>query len=333
MFIIHTYPIAVAFLFVSMVSWGSWANTQKATSGRWKFEFYNFDYVIGLLISSFLFAITVGSFGDSGRDFWSDIRQVGYQSVGNALLGGVLFNAANMLLMAAISLVGMSVAFSVGMGFSMILGVSLNYMSYPNANASLLFSGVGSILIAMIINAIAVRITSAEKESMKSKNKGLLLSLSSGLLMGFYYKFVIDSIFPDFYNPEPGKLSPYTSVFIFSISVFVSTLFFVLIFFLRNRIVALTNISSFFKGNPADHLMGFLGGSIWCLGMLSSVLASGKAGAAISYGLSSGATVIASFWGIWVWKEFNGAPRLVHVLLLIMKVCFVLGLVLIVRSR
>lgn len=333
MFIVKTYPTAIVFLFISMVCWGSWANTQKATSGKWQFEFYNFDYVVGLLISSFLFAVTAGSFGDYGRNFWVDIKQVSCQSVVNALLGGVLYNAANILLLAAIPLVGMSVAFSVGMGFSMILGVSINYMSFPNVNALLLFSGVGTILVAMIINAIAVRITSADRESMRSKNKGLMLTLSSGLLMGFYYKFVIDSISPDFYHPEPGKLSPYTSVFIFSIVVFVSTLLFILILFLKKSVIVLTNIRSFCKGKPVNHLMGLLGGSIWCLGMLASVLASGKAGPAISYGLSSGATVVASFWGIWVWKEFKGAPRLVHMLLLIMKVCFVLGLVLIVRSR
>jgi len=151
MYIISSYPIAVLFCIISMICWGSWANTQKATTNNWRFELYNWDYVIGLLFSAFLLAITFGDFGEGGRGFWVDIQQANYESIKNALWGGLLFNLGNILLVAAIAFVGMSVAFSVGMGFAMVLGVTINYLELPTGNPILLFSGVGLILIAMIL--------------------------------------------------------------------------------------------------------------------------------------------------------------------------------------
>jgi glucose uptake protein len=91
--------------------------------------------------------------------------------------------------------------------------------------------------------------------------------------------------------------------------------------------------SSYFKGKSRNHLMGLLGGTIWCVGMLFSVLASSKAGAAISYGLSSGATIVAAIWGICIWKEFKAALKEVSRILAIMIICFIVGLVLIVMAK
>ncbi|TRW97962.1 GRP family sugar transporter [Flavobacterium gawalongense] len=332
MFIISSYPMAVLFCILSMFCWGSWANTQKATTDNWRFELYNWDYVIGLMLSAFLLAVTLGSFGDGGRNFWVDIQQADYDSTKNALLGGVLFNAANILLVAAIAIVGMSVAFSVGMGFAMVLGVTINYLELPIGNATLLFLGVGLILIAMILNTIAYKKTIRTNTTLVS-SKGLMLTLGSGLIMGLFYKYVINSVFPNFDQPLVGKLSPYTAVFIFSIGVFISNCLFNTLLMIKPIEGAPISYSSYFKGKSKNHLMGLLGGTIWCVGMLFSVLASSKAGAAISYGLSSGATIVAAIWGICIWKEFKAAPKEVSRILALMIICFIVGLVLIVMAK
>jgi len=332
MYIISSYPIAVLFCILSMICWGSWANTQKATTNNWRFELYNWDYVIGLLFSSFLLAVSLGNFGDGGRSFWVDIQQANYDSIKNALLGGILFNVANILLVAAIAFVGMSVAFSVGMGLAMVLGVAVNYLELPTGNAILLFSGVGLILIAMLLNTIAYRKTRAENTELITA-KGLILTLGSGLIMGLFYKYVINSIFPNFDKPLEGKLSPYTAVFIFAVGVFLSNCIFNTLLMRKPFEGEPISYSSYFKGKSKNHLMGLLGGAIWTVGMLSSVLASSKAGAAISYGLSSGATIVAAIWGIWVWKEFKGAPKEVFRILYIMIICFTIGLILIVSAK
>jgi glucose uptake protein len=315
-----------------MFCWGSWANTQKATTDSWRFELYNWDYVMGLMISAFLLAITLGSFGDEGRNFWDDVQQADYDSTKSALIGGIFFNAANILLVAAIELVGMSVAFSVGMGFAMILGVTINYLELPIGNVTLLFLGVGMILIAMILNTIAYKKADGTNTILVSY-KGLILTLGSGLIMGLFYKYVIRSMFLDFNQPLAGKLSPYTAVFIFSVGVFLSNCLFNTLLMIKPLEGTPISYSSYFKGKSKNHLMGLLGGTIWCIGMLSSVLASSKAGAAIAYGLSSGATIVAAIWGIWIWKEFKGAPKVVSRILTIMIFCFIAGLVLIVMAK
>jgi len=331
MFFITEYPTAVFFCIITMFCWGSWANTQKATTDDWRFEFYNWDYVIGLLLGALLLAFTLGSYGDEGRSFLLDIQQANFDNIKSAFFGGVLFNAANILLVAAIAIVGMSVAFSVGMGFALVLGVLVNYLEQPNGNAVLLFSGIGLILMAMILNTSAYKKTNTDTKSISTK--GLFLSLSSGLIMGFFYKYVVDSMFLDFYQPQVGKLSPYTAVVVFSAGVFMSNCLFNTLLMAKPFVGSSVSYFDYFRGKLKNHFMGLLGGFIWCLGMLFSVIASNKAGAAISYGLSSGATVVATIWGVFIWKEFKGTPKNTSIILTIMMICYIIGLGLIVMAK
>ncbi len=332
MFIIEDYPMAVFFCVITMLCWGSWANTQKATTGNWRFELYNWDFVLGILMSALLFALTLGSYGDEGRSFLVDIKQADSASIFNALLGGVLFNAANILLVAAIAIAGMSVAFSVGMGFALILGVVVNYIALPIGNSALLFSGVGFILLAMGLNANAYK-KSTGTNTTSITTKGLVLSLGSGLIMGFFYKFVIASMFQDFHQPLVGKISPYTAIFIFALGVFLSNFLFNTIIMIKPLVGTPIHIKSYFASSKRNHVMGVFGGVIWCLGMLLSVIASNKAGAAISYGLSSGATVVAAIWGIYIWKEFKNTPKGTSTVLNIMMACYIIGLGLIILAK
>ena len=331
MFVIESYPAAVAFCFITMLCWGSWANTQKLASKSWRFELFYWDYAFGILLTSLIFALTLGSNGETGRGFLTDLEQAQVKYLGSALLGGVIFNLANILLVAAISIAGMSVAFPVGIGIALALGVITNYISNPVGNILLLFGGVALIIIAIVLNASAYR--KMQKGSGAVSSRGLMLSVVSGCLMGLFYKFVADSISPDFLLLEPGKLSPYTAVVFFSIGIFLSNLLFNTIIMRKPFAGNAVSFSDYLHGSFRNHLMGVLGGIIWCIGMSFSIIASGKAGPAISYGLGQGATIVAALWGIYVWKEFRNAPAGTNRVLMIMLLLYAAGLALIILAR
>ncbi len=331
MFIIESYPIAIFFCIITMLCWGSWANTQKMAASSWRFELFYWDYVLGILLTALLIAVTLGSYGQQGRPFFEDIAQADLSMAGSAFLGGIIFNAANILLVAAIAIAGMSVAFPVGIGIALVWGVIVNYIANPIGDKFLLFTGVGCIVIAILLNAYAYRKNNAAQK--KLSTRGLVLSIAAGILMGFFYKYVAAAMFPDFTKPEPGKLSPYTAVFLFATGILVSNFIFNTILMRRPVEGQPVKISDYFKGSSRNHIMGILGGAIWCVGMSFSIIASGKAGPAISYGLGQGATVVAAIWGIFIWKEFKDAPRGVGAILNIMLLCYLAGLGLLIAAR
>lgn len=327
MFILSSYELAIAFTVITMFCWGSWANTQKLAAKNWRFELFYWDYVIGVVLLALIFAFTLGSIGESGRGFLADIKQAELGNIGSALLGGVVFNAANILLVAAIALAGMSVAFPVGIGIALILGVLVNYFGAPQGNATLLFTGVGFVAAAIIIDAIAYGKLGGSK---KASSKGIILSVVAGVLMALFYRFVAASMSTDFVTPEAGKLTGYTAVVFFALGIFASNFVFNTIFMKKPVEGAPVTYKQYFAGDFKTHLMGVLGGIIWCVGMSFSIIAAGKAGYAISYGLGQGATLVAALWGVFIWKEFKGASAAVNRLLGFMFVCFVVGIVLII---
>jgi glucose uptake protein len=331
MFIIQDYTIAVVFCLVTMLCWGSWANTQKLAASSWRFELFYWDYVIGIFLMAFLFALTLGSSGENGRSFLTDLGQASSANIVSALVGGVVFNAANILLGAAISIAGMSVAFPVGIGLALVLGVLVNYADNPVGNPVVLFIGVGLVVAAILLNAFAYRRTAANSHGVSGK--GLILSVVAGILMGFFYRYVAASMYTDFTRPEPGKLSPYTAVFFFSAGILLSNLLFNTFLMRRPFNGAPVSYADYFQGKLRSHLMGILGGVIWCIGMSFSIIASGAAGPAISYGLGQGATVIAAIWGIFIWKEFRNAPKGTSAILSGMFLCYLIGLGFIIAAR
>jgi len=330
MFIIQTYSTAIIFCVITMLCWGSWANTQKLALKTWRFELFYWDYTIGILIFSILSAFTLGSYGTNGRSFINDISQANISHVGSAMLGGVIFNAANILLVAAISIAGMSVAFPVGIGIALVLGVIVNYYDKPDGNSAFLFAGVGLIIIAIILNAVAYRKMSSGNQT---TIKGLLLSAIAGILMGFFYKFVSQSMFLNFNVPENGKLSPYTAVVFFSVGIFLSNFIFNTMVMRRPFIGSPVLMSDYFKGSIKNHFTGILGGVIWCLGMSFNIIASGKTSPAIAYGLGQGATVVAAIWGIFVWKEFNNASKATTLIIALMLAFYIAGLAMIIITK
>ena len=331
MFIVNNYSTAILFCIITMLCWGSWANTQKLASKTWRFELFYWDYVFGILLVSLLFAFSLGSNGIGGRSFIEDISQADKNNIFSAIIGGVIFNAANILLVAAIAIAGMSVAFPVGIGLALVIGVIVNYIDNPIGNKFFLFGGVVLIVIAILLNANAYRKMQSGNKSASSK--GLLLSIVAGVMMGFFYKYVAASMFPDFSIPEAGKLSPYTAVVFFAAGILLSNFLFNSLLMRKPFVGTPVSYSDYFKGGLKNHITGIFGGAIWCVGMSFSIIASGKAGPAISYGLGQGATIVAAIWGIFIWKEFRNAPKGTSAVLNIMLLLYVAGLSLIIVAR
>lgn len=332
MVIVDSYSIAVVMCFVTMLCWGSWANTQKLASKQWAFQLFYWDYSLGVLLLALIFAFTLGSTGLEGRSFLADLGQAETSSIGSALLGGVIFNLANILLVAAIDIAGLAIAFPIGIGLALVLGVIVNYIYEPVGNAGMLFVGTALIVAAIILAAVAYR--RLPGQTGKTSTKGYIISIGAGLLMGFFYRFVAGSMSTDFHLPQAGKLTPYTAVVIFSIGLLLSN-------FLWNTIVMYKPFTGepvryadyFRQGNPRLHLIGILGGMIWCLGMSFSIIASGSAGFAVSYGLGQGATMVAAFWGVFIWREFKGASASTRRILTWMFLGYISGLILIILAR
>jgi len=335
MFIVESYPLAVALCIVTMLCWGSWANTQKLASKEWRFQLFYWDYAVGVLLLSLLLAFTLGSSGSGGRGFLADLQQAEPKWLGSAFLGGVIFNLSNILLVAAIDIAGLAVAFPVGVGLALVLGVITTYLATHQGNVHMLALGVAAIVIAIILDGLAYRRLATGGQ--KTPAKGIVISVAAGLLMGWFYSFVaqaMGTIDPGTRELTPGRLSPYTAIVLFSAGLLLSN-------FIWNSIMMVKPFSGppvafadyFTKGNIRLHLIGILGGMIWNLGMAFSIIASTKAGAALAYGLGQGATMIGAFWGVFIWKEFKGAPPGTNKFLAAMFAFYLLGLAILVASK
>jgi glucose uptake protein len=331
MLIVDSYAVAVGLCFVTMLCWGSWANTLKLASKEWPFPLYYWDYAVGLVLTSLLLGLTIGSVGSEGRALAADLQQASDSALFSALVGGVVFNIANLLVVAAIDVAGLAVAFPVAIGLALVIGVVVNYLATPLGSPGLLFTGVALVVAAILVDARAyAKLPSAKGAT----GKGLALSVLAGLLMGFFYRFVAASMITDFRSPQVGRLTPFSAMLVFTVGVLISNFLWNTIFMYRPVSGAPTTYGEYLtKGNLRLHLVGMLGGLIWCFGMTMSLIASEQAGFAISYGLGQGATMVAAAWGVFVWKEFRGAPRGTGRLIAAMFVLFVTGLATIIAAR
>jgi len=331
MLIVESYAVAVFLTVLAMLCWGSWQNTYNLAGSSWRFELYYWDFAVGILLFSIVAALTLGSWGEGGRSFLPDIGQATGGNIISAMIGGAVWNLGTLLLVAAIAIAGMSVAFPIGGGIGWVLGIVVNYVAAPVGNPYLLFGGSLAIVIAILLSMSSYKRLASSTQ--KPTFLGIALSISAGLLIAFFYRFVAAAVATDFGNPEVGKLTPYSAVVFFSIGVFASTFVFNPIFMKKPVRGKPLSGHDYLKGTSGIHLLGIVGGIIWCLGMTFSFMASGAAGFAISYGLSNSAPIVAALWGIFVWKEFARAPRGTGKLLFLMFLFYLIGLALIVSAR
>lgn len=330
MFIVTQFWLAFLFCIITMLCWGSWANTQKLSTRQLPFQLFYWDYGIGVLLLAIIAAFTLGSVGSHGRPFLADVSQAASMNLWLAFVGGIVFNLANILLVTAIDVAGMSVAFPIAIGLALVLGVIINYIAEPIGNLSLLSLGVILILIAILISAQTYK---RLKSAAQSPRLGIVISLLSGILMGLFYRFVAASLSTHDLVSDPGKLTCYTAMVLFALGLFLSNFIFNSYMMKKPIVGKPVAFSAYWRQSLSVHWVGWLGGIIWALGTLCNFIASSKAGFAISYGLGQGATMIATAWGVFVWKEFANAPAGTSWRLSVMFVLYLLGLISLVLAR
>ena len=338
MVLVHNYGLAVFFFLVAMTCWGSWANTQKLAARNWRFELFYWDVVLGLLLFSLLAAFTLGSLGNEpgGRTFLEDLAQADGKSIAFGMLGGVIWNLGNLLLVAAIAVAGLAVGFPIGGGIAWLGGTILGYVieiatrGESSSNPYLLFIGMALAIAAIYLSMVSYKRLSAYQK--KPSFKGIILSVLAGLFIAPFYTITMYGMDPAFGLSGAGTLSPYSGAVFFALGAFLSTFIFNPFFMARPVQGEPVKMSAYFKGSLKSHWWGILGGSIWMLGMVVSFMSSGE-GSTIAYALSNAAPVVAILWGVFVWKEFKEAPKGTSVILTAMFILFLIGLVLITMSN
>jgi len=319
MFIPQVYAVALSMMILSMICWGSWANTQKAT-GKWRFELFYWDYVWGILLMTLLIGLTFGRTDAASPDsFFHNLRAADGAHLLWAFAGGIVYNIANILIVGAIAIAGLAVAFPVGIGLALVIGSVLNYLITPKGNPLFLFGGVAFVCLAIVFDALAYRRLAPDA---KASKKGIVLSLLGGFFMGLFYPFVAKGI------SGPNHLGPYTVAFVFSLGVLAVNIPANCLIMRRPVLGGPVSFADYFAGSGRLHFWGIIGGAFWTIGTISNFVASYAAmvGPATSYALGQGATMVGAIWGVFVWKEFAGATAGTKKLLALMFVLFTLGL-------
>jgi len=316
----ETYFIALSFMILTMLCWGSWANTLKLCPG-FRFQLFYWDYVAGLIAGALVWGFTFGSFGSAGLPFLADMAHAGSHAMLLAVVGGVVFNIANLLLVAAIDIAGLAVAFPIGIGLALVVGAAANYIIAPKGNPLLLFGGIALVVAAIVLDALAYRLRESTRRA--TSRRGIAISLIAGLLMGAFYPFVSKSMTGD------APLGPYSAVLFFAFGVALCSIpvnYLLMRFPLDGGQPAA--MQGYWRAPALWHLWGMLGGAIWCTGAIANFVASRAhvVGPAVSYSIGQGATMVSACWGVFVWREFTAAPARSRTFLFWMFVFFLCGL-------
>ena len=330
----HSYGLVLMLTILTMICWGSWANVLKLAKG-WRFELLYYDYSIGVALGAALAGLTFGTWGSDGLRFLDDLDHAGATNILCGFLGGVIFNLSNILVVGAISVAGMGVAFPIGVGLALVVGVIWNYIVNPQGNPLLLFTGVALIVGAIVVDAIAYRAhavsrsTAGDQADAAAKRaatwKGIRLSMVGGILMGTFYPLV------EIGKTDPNGLGPYAVGFVFGLGVLASVFVFNL-YFMRFPIDGpRLRFGDYLRGNWWVHFLGIVGGLAWIAGSLSNFVAASaprqlQVGPAISYAIGQGSTMVGALWGVLVWREFAGGGARLNRLIVLMFVLFVTGL-------
>jgi glucose uptake protein len=323
MFTPHSLAVALIMMITSAICWGSWANTFKGVK-NYRFELFYWDYAIGIFLISLILGHTMGSTGHDASSLINNIHAAGVSNVVNALVGGALFNLANLLLVAAIDMAGLAVAFPISIGIALVVGVVLSYVQQPKGNAVLLALGVACAVIAVILDGKAYGSLATAGRSVSRKS--LITCVVSGILMGLWAPFMTHAM------TRGQALGPYSAAVFLTLGALLSC-FIWNIYFMKHPLVGEpVSFSGFFRGPASGHLLGLLGGFIWGVGTVFNLVAANFTGVAISYAIGQSAPMVAALWGIFAWKEFaNSGPR-AKLYLALMFVFYGLAIFLVARA-
>jgi glucose uptake protein len=323
MFTPHSLGIALMMMITSAICWGSWANTYKGVK-NYRFELFYWDYAIGIFLISLIFAFTMGSAGNDSNSFLNNVRSADTSNIVSVMVGGAIFNLANLLLVAAIDMAGLAVAFPVSIGIALVVGVVSSYILQPRGNGGLLAAGVIFAVMAVILDGKAYgSLTSTSRATSK---KSIIVCIVSGVLMGLWAPFVAHAM------THGNTLGPYGIAVFLTLGALLSCFIWNIYFMKKPLVGEPVNFSGFFRGPASGHLLGILGGVIWGTGMVFNLVAANFTGVAISYAIGQSAPMVAALWGLFVWKEFAGADAKAKTYLALMFLCYFFAIVLVARA-
>lgn len=325
---------ALMVVVLCMVCWGSWANSYKLV-GKWRFELYYWDFALGAVVAAAVAALTVGTLGFDGFLFTDDLMRASRHAIAYGLAAGGIFNLANMLLVAAMAVAGMSVAFPIVFGLALIIVVVWSQVVSPRGNPTLLFLGLAVVLAAIVIDVVAYRrlAYAKAKETIKAGKakstrpkvgwKGIVLSAIGGLLMGSFSPLL------ELGRMGDAGLGPYAMGFVFATGVLFTTFVYDLFFMNLPVQGGPVEILDYFRSTLKQHALGVLGGMIWAVGMISNLVVTSAPEArlapAVGFGLVQCATVICALWGLLAWKEFRDGDSQARILMGVMLILFTAG--------
>jgi glucose uptake protein len=320
----HTLDIALFMMITSAICWGSWANTFKGVK-NYRFELFYWDYAVGIFLISLILAFTMGSTGNDSNSFLNNVHSADTTNIVSTMVGGAIFNLANLLLVAAIDMAGLAIAFPVSIGIALVVGTVLSYGLQPKGNVMFLGLGVVCALIAVILDGKAYGSLAIAGRSVSKKS--IVVCVVSGILMGLWNPFVA-------YGATRGNaLSPYSSVVFLTFGALLSCFIWNLYFMKKPLVGEPVSFSGFFSGPASGHVLGLLGGCIWGVGTVFNVVAGKATAFAISYAIGQSAPMVAALWGVLAWKEFAGAPGKAKMYLAAMFVFYCFGILLVARAN
>jgi glucose uptake protein len=242
-----------------------------------------------------------------------------------ALAGGALFNLANLLLVAAIAMAGLAVAFPISIGIALVVGVVLSYVQQPKGNAAFLGLGVACAFIAVVLDGKAYG--SLVSSGRSASKKSIVTSVVSGVLMGLWAPFMTHAM------TRGNSLGPYSAAIFLTLGALLSC-FIWNIYFMKHPLVGEpVSFGAFFHGPASGHILGLLGGCVWGVGTVFNLVAASFTGVAISYAIGQSAPMVAALWGILVWKEFEGSGSRAKLYLFLMFVFYALAILLVARAN
>jgi len=324
MFTPHSLNIALFMMITSAICWGSWANTYKGVK-NYRFELFYWDYAVGIFLVSLILAFTMGSTGNNASSFLNNVRSADTNNIVSVMIGGAIFNLANLLLVAAIDMAGLAIAFPVAIGIALVVGVISSYALQPKGNAALLAAGVVCALVAVVLDGKAYGSLAIAGRSVSKKS--IIVCVVSGVLMGLWAPFVARAM------THGNTLGPYSIAVFLTLGALLSCLLWNTYFMRRPLVGEPVSFAGFFNGPISGHALGLLGGFIWGIGMVFNLVAASFTGVAISYAIGQSAPMVAALWGVLAWKEFEGAPGKAKLYLVLMFVFYCLGILLVARAN
>ena len=324
MFTPTTFGTALLMMFVTAACWGSWANTYKGVK-NYRFELFYWDYAIGILLISLIFAFTLGSTGNDADSFLNNVHSADTNNIVSTMVGGAIFNLANLLLVAAIDMAGLAIAFPVSIGIALVVGVISSYAIQPKGNAALLAAGVVCAFIAVVLDGKAYGSLVLAGRSVSKKS--IVTCVVSGVLMGLWAPFVARAM------TNGNTLGPYSIAVFLTLGALLSCLIWNVYFMKRPLAGEPVSFAGYFSGPISGHALGLLGGFIWGTGMVFNLVAAKFTSVAIAYSIGQSAPMVAALWGVLVWKEFDGAPGKAKLYLALMFIFYSLGILLVARAN